>query len=363
MDARARRLLYRFVTRIVPLAAVRLRRLRRRAALIPDPALRRQALDSLAHKDFHVHGGCILATFLPPHLVPAYVDLVAAYETAVDYLDNLSDRMGLRDEADIRALHEALLDAVRPGAPQRNYFRHRCTGDGGYLRGLVTQTQDRFAVLAGYDEAADHILEATRRYCELQALKHLAPGERERRCARTFGAVAPDLQWWEGAAACGSTLPVFALAFAAAVGCSAERAAEIHAAYVPYIAALHILLDYFVDQSEDEAHNELNFVACYGSPQAALAGLLGVARRAAARAAAAPDAERHLFVVQAMCGFYATRPAIRQQGLQDHAREIAAAVGLRLDFSPRTGRGPLALATLAALYERAVRGMGLARML
>ncbi len=345
----------RFLVRVVPKAAGELRRLKRLAQRIPDADLRREAIASITHKDFHVHGGCILATFLPPVQAGRYVALVAVFETAVDYLDNLCDRLGTVEEADFRALHEALLDAVTPGAPLRSYFRFRGHDDGGYLDELVRRSQDHFASLPSFQAVAPYIRQVTLRYCELQALKHLSPGERERRCADAFGGVAPDLQWWEGAAGCGSTMPTFALAFGAMQGCDAARARRLHDAYFPYFSAFHILLDYFIDQAEDSEHGELNFVACYATREAARDGIARIGAACLARARELDDADHHVFALRAMCAFYCSRGKVGEQRLGADAAAIAAAVDVDLEATTWRPGGGGALAPLLALYRRVIR--------
>jgi tetraprenyl-beta-curcumene synthase len=345
----------RFLILVVPRAVAELKNLRRLAQRIPDSDLRREALSSITHKDFHVHGGCILATFLPPRQIRPYVELVTAFETAVDYLDNLCDRVGSQDEADFRALHEALADAVMPGAPLRSYFRHRAGDDGGYLSELVARSQTAFATLPSFEAVAPYIRDITERYCELQALKHLAPGTREERCARAFGAVAGDMRWWEGAAASGSTMPTFALAFGAMQGCDARQARQIYDAYFPYISAFHILLDYFIDQAEDHVHGELNFVACYATRQAAREGMARIARHALARAGGTSDPASHTFAVRAMCAFYCSRGKVDEQSLHEDAAALAAEVDVDIASSPwQPGRAGL-LTPLLALYRRVIR--------
>ena len=344
----------RFLIRIVPQAAGELNRLKRLALCIPDVDMRREALSSITHKDFHVHGGCILATFLPSAQANQYVRLVTVFETAVDYLDNLCDRAGNLDEADFRALHEALIDAVTPGAQLRPYFRRRATDDSGYLAELVTRSQQQFAGLPSFNVVASHVREVTERYCELQALKHLAPGEREQRCRETFCDVASDMQWWEGAAACGSTMPTFALLFAAMRGYDAERARELYEAYFPSISAFHILLDYFIDQAEDSAHGELNFVACYPSHEAARDGIARIGRSALTKALSLDDGRSHAFAVRAMCAFYCSRTKVREQSLGQDAAAIAAAVDVDLQSTSwQPGHG--VLAPLLMLYRRVTR--------
>ncbi|MDQ6766660.1 MAG: tetraprenyl-beta-curcumene synthase family protein [Candidatus Eremiobacteraeota bacterium] len=355
MDQELTDLARRFLLRIVPQAAAELRRLKQRAKLIPDAELRREALSSITHKDFHVHGGCILATFLPPAQAKRYVALIAAFETAVDYLDNLCDRVGTFDEADFRALHEALNDAIIPGAPLRDYFRHRAVDDGGYLAALVKRSQEHFAALPSYDIVAPLVRGVTDRYCELQALKHLAPGVREQRCKDAFATLAFDLQWWEGAAACGSTMPTFALAFGAVQGCELARAEQLLDAYFPYISAFHILLDYFIDQAEDSVHGELNFVGCYPSRKDARDGIARVGRAALARARSTDDPRRHDFAVRAMCTFYCSRKKVAEQSLGEDARAIAAAVDVELGSADWRANRAGMLAPLLALYRHVIR--------
>ena len=42
-----------------------------------------------------------------------------------------------------------------------------------------------------------------------------------------------------------------------------DTADKIFAAFFPWIGGFHILLDYFIDQVEDDCHGDLNFVAYY----------------------------------------------------------------------------------------------------
>ena len=354
MDDHFSSLARKFLLGVVPQAARALRRIKRRALRIPQTELRRQAMASISDKDFHVHGGCILATFLPPAQAKAFIALVASFETAVDYLDNLCDRAGTSDERDFRALHEALIDAVTPAAKPRAYFRERAADDGGYLHELVVDAQARFASLPSYGVIAPRVRSITERYCELQALKHLPAGDRERRCERAFSRVADDLRWWEGAAACGSTLATFALAYSALCGVNDATAATLEDAYFPYITSFHILLDYFIDQEEDRQHQELNFVACYPSRDAAREGIARIGGLARKRASELADGHHHVFAMQAMCAFYCSRAKIADQGLSDDAAAIAQAVGLRLpgDALQPGARG--LLAPLFALYRRAI---------
>jgi len=354
---RSAALAVRFLTGVVPRASGELRRLRAFARRIADPAMAREALSSLQHKAFHVHGGCVFAMFLAPKHASAFIKLVAPFQTAVDYIDNLCDRIGGTDEADFRALHESLMDAITPGAPLRDYFCKRPNDDSGYLASLVRASQAGFAALPSYKAVQAEVSDVTQRYCELQALKHLAPGERERRCSVAFANVAPGMAWWEGAAACGSTIATFALAFAAAARrVESERAQRLFEAYFPYFTGLHILLDYFVDQQEDRDHAELNFIACYPSAVAAGSGMARIALIAKERVAGLDDADVHQFALRAMCGYYCTRPAVRTPNLRPTSSAVMQAAGLEIDRKtdlPKIGDGRVR--PLLDLYARVSR--------
>ena len=316
----------RFLGAVVPRAGRELAAIRERAARIPDPLLREQALASIDGKAYHVQGGCILATFMRGKSARRYIAIVAAIETIYDYLDNLCDRLpGVTQQA-YATLHAALLDALDDRRAPIDYYRDGPAGDdGGYLRSLVDAARDGLRALPNYDAVREQLVEVARFYAELQVLKHGPPGVRETACDAWYARNRerfPGLSWWEFAAACGSSLPVFALIALA----SRERleTAEIDAtvtAYFPGVSAVHILLDYFIDQAEDREHGELNFVACYASSADAVTGLRRLVTGTLARVRSLADAARHRFLVEAMCVFYLTHPKVFEQRLD---RESAA---------------------------------------
>ena len=321
----------RFLTRIIPRASRELAEIRERAAAIPDAELRAQALASVDGKAYHVQGGCILATFLDGPPRETYVRSVAALETIYDYLDNLCDRIPGVDEHARETLHEALLDALDERRPLHDYYAAGPGGDdGGYLRGLVETVRAGIRTLPSYAAVRERVLEIARYYAALQTLKHGASGEREAACDAWYGrehARFPGLAWWEFAAACGSSMPVFALlALAARPAVSARDVDDIADAYFPGLSAVHILLDYFIDQAEDRAHGELNFVACYASESEAVVRLRELVSATLARIEALPDAPRHRFVLEAMCVFYLTHPKIYEQRLERESDAVLAAL-------------------------------------
>ena len=321
----------RFLIRVIPRASHALEGIRERAVAIPTPALREQALASIDGKAFHVQGGCILATFLPPADALRYVRIVASLETIYDYLDNLCDRLpGVTQQA-FATLHDALLDALDDRRVPGDYYRHGPAGDdGGYLASLVADVRTGLAELPNYVAVRDKLGVIGQFYAELQTLKHGDEALREDVCSAWYAKHAhafPGLYWWEFAAACGSSLPVFALIYLAMQPRVDARAIESTvAAYFPNVSAVHILLDYFIDQAEDREHCELNFVACYPSSAVAVERVGRLVKATSERLRALRDGEWHAFVLRAMCLFYLTHPKVYEQRLDRESAAVLASL-------------------------------------
>jgi tetraprenyl-beta-curcumene synthase len=223
-------------------------------------------------------------------------------------------------------LHEALLDALSPERPPADYYRDGpARDDGGYLRSLVEATRTGIRQLPNFGAVASRVREAATFYAELQSLKHLPASEREVRCEAWYAAHKvrfPNLYWWEFAAACGSSLPVFAMLFLASQpSLDPSDVATTFDAYFPSVSAVHILLDYFIDQAEDREHRELNFVACYPTASEGVDRVRSLVREGAARLRTIAHADWHAFLLQAMCLFYLTHPKVFAQRL--HAESLA----------------------------------------
>ncbi len=323
--------MFRFLVHVVPQASRALAAIRTIASRIPDPALRTQALAAIDSKAYHVQGGCILATFLEPAAMQRYVKLVAPLETIYDYLDNLCDRLPNVPASAYRALHEALLDALDDRRPLRAaYYRNGPPGDdGGYLAGLVAQVRADLQHVPHYALVRDRLVELATFYTDLQTLKHGEAFCREADCSAWYERNRvrfPGLYWWEFAAACGSSLPVFALLFIGFQPVSKAHAAELCAAYFPSVSAVHILLDYYIDQAEDRVHGELNFVACYATRAEALGRFRRLIALSARQVETLPDGPHHRFVLHAMCLFYLTHPKVFAQNLAAESSTLLAAL-------------------------------------
>lgn len=320
--------LLRFLREVVPLASASLAAIRERAAAIPDAELRAEAIASADGKAYHVAGACILATFLPPPLRERYVAIVAPLESIYDFLDNLCDRHpGVTPEA-YPTLHRALADALDPGRAPGEYYADGPAGadDGGYLAWLVARTREGLRSLPGLDTLLPLFAESAAFYTGLQSYKHLPAGRRELACVAWYErnrARFADLEWYEFAAAAGSQWQVYVPLYLLMSG-EPEAARRGYDAYFPPVAALHVLLDAFIDEAEDREHGELNLYDCYGGDARARERVGYLVARAERGFSHLPAPGRHRFVLRVMALFYLTHPKVAAQGIDARARRLLA---------------------------------------
>ncbi|MDQ2679406.1 MAG: tetraprenyl-beta-curcumene synthase family protein [Candidatus Eremiobacteraeota bacterium] len=321
--------LIHFLRSIVPQAARELQMIERRAAEIPDDRLRAQALASTGAKAYHVAGAAILATFLPNADAARYIAIVSPLESIYDFLDNLCDRHPEVSAAAYPVLHQALFDALDPRTELHDYYACGPSGsDGGYLRGLVEQTRRGLAALPGSDALAPFFSEAASFYSDLQTYKHYPPREREAACVAWYERNSErfdELSWWEFACAAGSQFQVYAPLYLVFLG-QYNRLDDIYAAYFPAVSAIHVLLDYFIDQAEDREHAELNFIDCYPNFDALKTRVTQLSKSAEAGFERLPHSERHRFVLRVMSLFYLTHPKVYEQRLDPQARALLIAL-------------------------------------
>ncbi|MDQ2871783.1 MAG: tetraprenyl-beta-curcumene synthase family protein [Candidatus Eremiobacteraeota bacterium] len=321
--------LARFLRTIVPLTKTALTRIERLAERIPDERLRHEARTSIRAKAYHVAGAAILATFLPPIARRHYIEIVTPLETIYDFLDNLCDRHPDVPVDAYPVLHQALSDALDPAAPLHDYYQKGPSGDDGdYLQLLVVRTRRALVRLGGYERLLPHFKEAARLYTELQTFKHYPKAERENACIawhETHREQFGDFSWWEFACAAGSQFQVYAPLFALFCSEPSQIDPAFHA-YFPAFSALHVLLDYFIDQAEDREHGELNFIDCYGSGEAFRGRAATLARRARTGFEALSTPRAHDFALRIMCLFYLTHPKVFEEGLNDEAELLLRAL-------------------------------------
>ena len=334
-----------------PLARRELARLRRAARAIPDPVLRGIALETLEGEHGNLEGAAAFAAFAPLRRRAAVVRATVAFQAAYDYVDSLAEQPHAAAGANARALHEALAVALRPGAPHGDYYRHGGrSDDGGYLRRLVDACRAALGGLPSAGVIEPALARAAERMIGYQerihgggggpgggrpgggagagagggeagasALAAWAAGQRPR---------GSGLRWWETAAACASSLGVFALVTAAArPGLSDRDAAAIDGAYFPWVGGLHVLLDSLVDRPADVEAGHLSLVARYASPGEAAERLGSIAASAFAAAGALPNGEQHTVLLAAMAAFYLSSPAARLPHAAPARGRVLGAVG------------------------------------
>ncbi len=287
------------------------------AEAIPDAELRKQAIDSMTAKQFHCEGG---AVYSAPNLAmkDVLIPLIVALQTISDYLDNLCDRSTSLDADDFRLLHRSMLDAVTPGAPLTDYYALRQeSDDGGYLHALVRRCQSAVGELPAYGRVQGHVRELVGLYGDLQVYKHIAKPLREGELQAWWELhkpACPELRWNEFAAATGSTLGMFMLFLAA---CDPEltpdAADRIKDAYFPSICGLHILLDYLIDQAEDQAGGDLNFCNYYGNQEVLDERMRRMVQAARLAAGQLPEPGFHRMVVEGLVALYLSDPKVKDQ--------------------------------------------------
>jgi tetraprenyl-beta-curcumene synthase len=262
-------LVYKYVKDVFPEVEGQLKKWKDLCSSSGDEMLGRQALASISLKRFHAQGGSIFALYPGVDMQKA-VRFITALQTISDYLDNLCDRAGVRDEAAFRQLHLAMLDAVDTKRGFCDYYKfYPFKNDADYLSTLVEECRQQLKDLPSYGLAIDTIKKYVRLYSDLQTYKHLPEEIREeylRTWADYYLKQYPGISCWEFAAAAGSTLGIFVL-FAASFdpALKADEVAALDRVYFPWINGLHILLDYYIDSREDLQTGDLNFTYYYSN--------------------------------------------------------------------------------------------------
>jgi tetraprenyl-beta-curcumene synthase len=303
---------WRYWLGVFPRVCLERRRRRARALAIPDPLLRRVALESQC-KWGNVEGAAAFAVFVPRRHRGAAARAMMCLQEAYNYLDMLGEQPSSEPAANGRTLHQALLVALDPEASHVEYYAH-CPQrkDGGYLREIVESCRAALAVLPSYLAVAPAALRAAERIVEFQSCN---TGERQgdlralERWARAATPPGSDLRWWEVAAAGGSSMCIYALiALAADPELDLWAPAAVADAYFPWVGALHSLLDNLVDATEDRATGQHSLIGVYPSPEEAASRMRWLAERSLRVAATLPGGRGHTLLLAAMASFYLCTP-------------------------------------------------------
>ena len=264
---------------------------------IPDPALRSLALGALSKRG-NIEGAALFAVLAPRDRRRETVRALVAFQTAYNYLDTLAEQPSEDPVANGRQLHRALLVALESAASHPDYYAlYPLRQDGGLLTALVDTCRAALATLPSHAAVSEAAWAAAARIVAFQSLnltEWQGGHEQLERWARRHTPRRSGLDWWQTAAAGGSSLAVHALIAAAASPAVQPREVEaIDAAYFPWIGALHSLLDGLVDVAEDERAGQRNLLSYHASPaQAALAMRLLAQRAADAASPTLPATRR-----------------------------------------------------------------------
>lgn len=300
---------------VFPFARRELREWQRRAEAIQEPALRRDALLALQAKSGNAEGLAAFAVLAPRAERRAAIRAVVAYQTALDYLDTVTerpdcqhaDKLRLNGALEVAVDSELSLEAYREETGRR--------GDREYLAALLEACRSSLGMLPSYATAVSALRRRARLGAESQVMNHsLLLDTEEQQVARWASAAARasnlegELQWWEMVAAGASTPALGALvALAARPDVGEDEFIAVERAYFPWVNALNTLLDSLVDLDEDPALQR--HIERYPSPQAAAERLAALAARARAGVCELADAQRHELILAAMGGYYLAQPA------------------------------------------------------
>ena len=300
---------------VFPFVRRELREWRRQAEKIPEPALRRDALLALQTKSGNAEGLAAYAVLAPRPKRRAVIRAVVSYQTALDYLDNVTERpahshperLKLNGALEVAVNNDLSLEADREETKRR--------ADHGYLVALIEACRSSLGGLPSYSSAGATLRRRARLGVESQAMNHsLALDTEERQmagwadaAARESGLKGGELQWWEVFAAGASTPALGALTALAAEPGVPRRLLAVESAYFPWVNALNTLLDSLVDLDEDPSQQR--HIERYRSPEAAAERLAEIATRARAGVRELADARQHELILAAMGGYYLAQPA------------------------------------------------------
>lgn len=314
----------------VPLVSREIAHWRRLAAGIPSEPLREDALDALARKRGQSEGAALFS-ILPKKRNRSYLRLLVAYQTIWDYLDSVSERGASAGLANGRQLHLALVDALDPDGPIRDYYRYSPWSEDGYVRALVAACRECCRQLPSYERVRPLVLRDAAR-ARVLALNHEPnPARRDAALEQWAHEEFPGRQeasWYELTGAASAGLAAFALmALACEPSCSDSEIARTHAAYFPWASAVACMLDSYADQDEDIASDDHSYIAHYPTPELAISGACRLVRRCLQELHRLENGEAHMLIACSMVALYLSKDTARSAALRSASGRIARAGG------------------------------------
>lgn len=302
-----------------------------RAAAIPDGRLRRDAITALDNKRGHTVGAALFAT-LPRHRSAVLVRTVVRYELLQDLLDSVTEPGAALGPERGAPLYDALGDALDLSrSPDAGRMRNRGCDDDGYLTALVDGCRDGCRDLPGYRAVRPLLVREAARGRVL-VLNHEPDAVKRKALLRRWAAEHlpghDELTWYERTAAVSGWITTHALlAAAASPTVTAAEAEATYKAYFPWLALTLTLIDSYVDQAEDAAAGNHNYLSQFPSADAAVERLHESVTRAAHDVLALPHGERHAVLLGCMVALYLSKDSARTPELRATTARLVAAGG------------------------------------
>jgi tetraprenyl-beta-curcumene synthase len=333
----------------LPCVAGEARVWRARALSIPDAPLRTDALDSFAHKRANADGAALFSVIASSR-ERRLLQVIVAYETIWDFLDNVSERGATVGEINGYQLHRALLEALDLDTKISAYYRHHpWADDGGYLAALVESSRRCCASLASY-RTVRHLLIQEGRRANVGVCNHELDPERRRAALNRWaqnefpraltplscsepGAFRlscgePEAFRFEltAAASCSAVIHVL-LAMAADAKCDEQWVAKAYAAYFPWFSVAVTMLDSYVDQAEDAAQGAHSYIAHYPSEEIAMQRVRAAIERSTRSLRDLRHGQRHAVIAACMVAMYASKDSARTPHMRAHTTNLVRAGG------------------------------------
>jgi tetraprenyl-beta-curcumene synthase len=313
----------------LPAVTHEVRRWRDLARKIPDAPIREDALGALGRKRGQTDGAALFST-VPQARNLAVLRLLVAYQLIWDFLDSAHERAP--DQANGRQLHLALIDALDPDRPIRDYYRlHPWREDNGYLRALVDVCRECCVRLPSYGRVRPLVVREAIR-AQVCPINHdLDPRRRdstlEAWAAREFPA-GQEASWFELTGAASAGLTIYGLlVLASEPACTDDEIARTHGTYFPWGSTLATMLDSYVDQIEDAANDDHIYISHYPTPETATRHVCLFIRRCLREAKSLKDGERHAVIAASMFAMYLSKDSALTPATRETTRRMVEAGG------------------------------------
>ena len=248
---------------------------------------------------------------LPAHRDAGLLRLLVAFQVLADLLDERSE-------------HDAGATDVTGAFTEAVCLDVAVTPRDAYMMTLIEACRAGCAVLPGYTQILP-LLALQARQAGALGLHHIVDPATRVAALRRFAADefdAPgDATWFEQTAGGASALTIIVLLALAADPQTTER--DLHAAlavYSPWVAALSMMLDSWVDQHDDRLTGHVSFVGYYASREAAVERMTLLIDRSLHGLAGLREGERHVLIGAAMTAMFLSRASARHGELRAGTR-------------------------------------------